>query len=149
MVESKSDKANKKLLIIPCSKTKKKLTNISAIELYDGPFFRMLRKYNSQKFDIMVLSAKYGIINGNRKISFYDQKMTSERAKELSSKINVDLSRLLSQHCYDDIYINIGKIYFEAIKSSMGLFENKKVHLASGGIGMRLHHLRNWICQNT
>ncbi|MCK9631042.1 MAG: hypothetical protein M0R30_05310 [Methanoregula sp.] len=148
MIRSKLDEENKKLLIIPCSKVKKNLVNTSAIELYDGPFFRMIRKYRSNDFDILVLSAKYGMIKGDKKISFYDQKMTIDRANELSSKITIELSQLLNEHYYEDIYINIGKIYFEALKPSLNLFENKNVHLASGGIGMRLHHLRNWICQD-
>lgn len=149
MINSKMDEENRKLLIIPCSKVKKNLIDTSAVELYDGPFFRMIRKYRSNDFDILVLSAKYGMIEGNRKISYYDQKMTLERAKELSNEIHSNLSLYLHENCYDDIYINVGKIYFEALKPSFYLFNHKNVHLASGGIGTRLHYLKNWVCPET
>lgn len=147
MINSNMDEENKKLLIIPCSKVKKNLMNTSAVELYDGPFFRMIRKYRTNDFDILVLSAKYGMIEGNKKISYYDQKMSLERAIELSSEIHLNLSQCLHKKCYDDIYINVGKMYFEALKPSFYLFDNKKVHLASGGIGTRLHFLKSWVSQ--
>jgi hypothetical protein len=142
----KLERVNKKLLIIPCSKVKKNLINASAIELYDGPFFRMIRKYNPNKFDILVLSAKYGIIEGKEKISYYDQKMTRKRADELSGEINLKLSHFLYDTDYDEVFINLGKIYFEALRPSMTLFDHKTIHSAKGGIGMRLHYLKNWIC---
>lgn len=147
MINPTADEESRKLLIIPCSKVKKNLMNISAVELYDGPFFRMIRKYRSNNFDILVISAKYGIIEGNKKISYYDQKMTVERAKELSKEIHATLSQYLHENCYSDIYINLGKTYFDALKPSFYLFDKKKVHLASGGIGTRLHFLKNWVCQ--
>ncbi len=147
MINSNMNKGNKKLLIIPCSKVKKNLVNTPAVDLYDGPFFRMIRKYRSKDFDILVLSAKYGMIEGHKKISYYNQKMTSERAKELSNEIHSLLSQRLHKNYYDDVYINVGKLYFEALKPSFYLFDNKKVHLASGGIGTRLHFLKNWVSQ--
>jgi hypothetical protein len=147
MIDSNLDKENKKLLIIPCSKVKKKLINTSAVELYDGPFFRMIRKYRSKNFDILVLSAKYGIIKSDMIISNYDQKMTPERAKELSSTINNDLTRYLADKKYESVYINLGNLYFKALEPSMNLFKDTNVHHANGGIGIRLHQLKEWICQ--
>jgi len=148
MTNSKLNTTNKKLLIIPCSKTKNKKNNCSAIDLYDGPFFKVIRKHNPKNFDIIVMSAKYGIIDVNKKISYYDQKMTLDRAKELSTTVSDELDVILTRSYYDEVYINLGKIYFEALKPSLNLFKNTKIHMASGGIGMRLHYLRNWICQD-
>jgi len=60
----------KYLLIIPCSKRKTAppRVKVSAINLYDGPFYRIIRKAfresgKPDNLDIMILSAKYGLID--------------------------------------------------------------------------------------
>lgn len=146
MANQKLNEENTRLLIVPCSKIKRRLFNTSALELYDGPFFRLIRKYKPKNLDIFVLSAKYGMIKSDMPISYYDQKMTKERAKELSGIINRDLAQYLSGKQYKNVYINLGKIYYNALEPSMNLFKNSNVYHASGGIGLRLHQLKNWIC---
>jgi hypothetical protein len=49
------EKAN--LLVLPCSKQKKKLNNVPAIELYDGPFYRIVKKHNLSNIIILIVSA--------------------------------------------------------------------------------------------
>ena len=144
-MNSKLNTVKTKLLIIPCSKIKRPVINTSALKLYDGPFFRMIRKYNPDDFDILILSAKYGMIQSNSVISCYDQKMTEEQAKKLSCLINGNLTQFLVDKEYENVYINLGKIYFKALEPSMNLFKDVNVHFASGGIGMRLQQLKKWI----
>jgi len=140
---------NTKLLIVPCSKIKRNLSNTPALELYDGPFYKIIRKRRPKNMDVLILSAKYGLIEGDMPISTYDQKMTSERAKELGNTINFSLSNYLSDKHYENVHINLGKVYFSALEPSLNLFENSEIQLANGGIGMRLQQLKNWICQHS
>jgi len=86
--KNENGNARKKyLLILPCSKRKKPVSKAQALELYDGPFYRVVRKAKPQNLDILILSAKYGLISSNESISYYDQMMTAERAEELASEI--------------------------------------------------------------
>jgi len=142
----------KYLLIIPCSK-RKILTlgcEISAIDLYDGPFYRILRKFFrqhdvSQYIDVLILSAKYGFIRPHDLISTYDEYMTSLKAKEFSSNIYNFLKALLNREEYQEIFINLGKTYALALADSEELLNQYNVFWAKGQIGERMHQLKNWI----
>lgn len=137
--------SKKKLIILPCSKSKKVLTNTQAINLYDGPFYRLIRKYNPSDTEIMILSAKYGLIESTDKISYYDQKMTKDRAKELSNCVSIKLTQKLNENDYIRIYINLGKIYTYALADSMSALNQHNTLFASGRIGERISQLKQWI----
>ncbi len=142
----KNKKRNKKfLLILPCSKQKKELYGVRALELYDGPFYRVIRKNKPKNLDILILSAKYGLISSEDSISYYDQIMTNERAEELSNKIILRLDEKLKDKCYNNIFINLGKTYMLALKGSKSVLDEYNVYHASGQIGERLHQLKNWL----
>lgn len=132
------------LLILPCSKQKKKLDNVPAIELYDGPFYRIIKKHNLSNIVILIVSAKYGLINSDEVISFYDQKMTRIRAKEIASEINSKMEGKIDIDNYDKIFINLGKDYMRALEGS-NIICNNNVVFAKGKIGERLHQLKNWL----
>ena len=53
------------LLIMSCSKTKKHLENVPAIELYDGQAYRVMRKRSPENLEILIISAQYGIIRSS------------------------------------------------------------------------------------
>ena len=142
----------KYLLIIPCSK-RKVLTlgcKIPAIDLYDGPFYRILRKFFRQHnvfqyIDILILSAKYGFIRPHDLISTYDEGMTPRKAKEISSGIYNFLKALLNKEQYQEIFINLGKTYALALINSEELFNQHNVFFVKGQIGERMHQLKNWL----
>ena len=137
---------NKKyLLILPCSKRKKQMNNLPAIYLYDGPFYRILRKYDLKDIDIIIISAKYGLILSNKLISNYDQKMTVDRAMAIKRETNNRLEKKIMNINYEEIFINLGKIYMLALLESRSMLERKNVLWASGGIGERNHQLKEWL----
>jgi len=147
---------DKYLLIIPCSKRKAGLpgAKIPAIDLYDGPFYRIIRKVfrecgKPDNLDIMILSAKYGLITYNKTIIDYDQKMTISRAKTLSSTVRPRLKDALKGNRYAKVFINLGKLYMLALDSSKDLLDEQNVCCASGRIGERMQQLRNWITRLT
>jgi len=143
---------HKYLLIIPCSKRKVLALGckIPAIDLYDGPFYRILRKFFrqhdvSQYMDILILSAKFGLIKCYDLISTYDECMTPRKAKELSLEIYNFLKPLLSREQYQEIFVNLGKTYALALTDSEGLLNQCNVFYAKGQIGERMHQLKNWL----
>jgi len=140
------------LLIISCSKRKASLpkVRVPAIDLYDGPFYRIIRKAfrehgRPDNLDIMILSAKYGLITHNEIIANYDQKMTISRAKVLSSPVRVRLADTLKENRYEKVLINLGKLYMLALDGSRDLLDEYNVCCASGRIGERIKQLKEWL----
>lgn len=80
------------LIFMPCSQTKAEGKDIPARKLYKGVFFQTLESNipfdNPNEPQVLILSAKHGVIRQDRKISPYDQKMDKERADELIADIN-------------------------------------------------------------
>lgn len=147
MSEKVANQGKEYLLILPCSKRKKALSIAPAIELYDGPFYRVLRKNMSLNLDVLILSAKYGLIDSNEIISPYDQIMTIERAKELANDVRIKLEEIFKSNQYDGIFINLGRTYMIALEESASILCKHKVCRAKGKIGERLHQLKNWLAE--
>jgi len=145
MNERWKNKGKKYLLILPCSKRKKRISNAYSIDLYDGPSYRMVRKNRLENLDILILSAKYGLIRYNEKISDYDQIMTVERAEELANGIYIKLKEILKMNHYDHVFINLGRTYAIALEKSKTMLSKYSVYWANGQIGERLHQLKKWL----
>jgi hypothetical protein len=145
MNEKVENQGKRYLLILPCSKRKKPVSKAPALELYDGPFYRVLRKNISANLDSSILSAKYGLISSQDTISYYDQIMTPELAEKLSSEITTKLEEILVDGCYGEIFINLGKTYMLALEGSKNMLDEYNVYWASGQIGERLHQLKTWL----
>ena len=145
MVRKMNDNNKKYLLILPCSKRKNLFSETSALDLYDGPFYRVLRKNMPPNLDSLILSAKYGLISSKDTVSYYDQIMTPERAEELSPEIMTKLETIIRNGCYDEIFINLGKTYMLALEESRDMLDGYNVCWAGGQIGERLHQLKTWL----
>lgn len=77
-----------RLLILACSQRKRpEASPLPAIERYDGPAFRVLRRYcrliQDSGLIVYVVSAEFGLISAEKTIPTYDRRMTSERAEDL------------------------------------------------------------------
>ncbi|WP_421077643.1 peroxide stress protein YaaA [Methanothermococcus sp. Ax23] len=140
----------KYLLILSCSKTKKNIDRAPAIELYDGMYYRVLRKNfnlkDNKNLDILILSAKYGLIDSNEIIDYYDQLMTSKRAEELKDSVKSKLKEVLKNNNYDEIFITMGATYEKAFDSECReLLQKYNTHWIEGMIGERLQQLKKWL----
>jgi predicted RNA-binding protein len=143
---------DKYLLIIPCSKRKIETIQdkVVALDLYDGPFYRIIRK-NFREYgelnnlDIGILSAKYGLIPSYEHIAYYDQKMTANRARELSASIKKILTKQLRRNDYREIFINVGKSYMLALETCSHILNSENVVSAHGMIGERMQQLKTWM----
>src|SRR5438552_8647519 len=97
MAEGRAIASKKQLVVLGCSATKVESEgSLPAIDLYDGPTFRVLRSYLRsyrwpEPLSVAVLSAKYGIIGGLSHIATYDQRMTVDRANQLAKSVTQTL----------------------------------------------------------
>jgi len=147
--------SHSRLLIVPCSQTKK-ITDIptAAINVYDGPTYKSLRKNvkffdNNNGLDIYIISAKYGLIEPLYEIQTYDQKMDDKQAKRLNPKIRQDLLKIIQNKTYSEIYVDTGNSYSLALEGFQGMVKryspNTLFKMGHGKNGQRLHEMKEWI----
>lgn len=146
------DTERRYLLILSCSKRKRPDPGLlPAIERYDGVNFRVLRKarregYWPDHLDVLILSAKYGLLEWDKPIENYDSRMTQKRALELQSTVGTQLSGYLSQTDYQEVFINLGRAYLIALASAQQeLNIQEKVRYATGGIGKKMAQMKSWL----
>ena len=145
-IEEKSiDRSQRRLLLISCSASKRNLRNRPAIEVYDGPSYRMLRKYTRSDMDILILSAKYGLITHDERISNYDQRMTKQRALDLRDETTTKLVSVIKTHDYHEVYVDLGAAYRYAIDFNDPVLRSINFKFNEGTIGIRLHNLKTWL----
>ena len=96
--------------------------------------------------DVKIISAKYGLINANTLIEYYDQRMTTQRANELKPLIQKSLGADFRQNEYTEVYIDLGKDYLITI-SGVEIPASITQLTAYGRIGERLSRLKEWLTQ--
>lgn len=140
-----------RLLVMSCGKRKRFDTSpLPALERYDGPSFRVLRRYlathPAAPPDIYILSAKFGLIPADQPIPYYDQRLTPQRAAELRPTVREALGRILARREYEQIYLAVGRDYAQALDDFAGLVpEAALVMVAQGSQGKRLARLHDWL----
>jgi hypothetical protein len=141
------------LLIIACSQ-RKCLTPglLPALERYDGGSYRLLRKARREdnwpkRLDVLILSAKYGLIEASTPIAHYEQRMTRQRAIELHPQTLQVLQSYAEQNIFHEVYVDLGQDYAFAIRGIEQLFSKPSVTFAAGRIGERLSHLKTWLIE--
>lgn len=145
----KSD--TRSMLIIACSQRKSLESGfLPAIERYDGGSYRLLRKakregYLPERLDILILSAKYGLITASTSIATYEQRMTREHASELQAQTVQILQSYAQQYPYQEVYVDLGHDYYLAIGDVNNIFANATIIYAEGKIGERLARLKRWL----
>ena len=120
------------LIIAGCSKKKLKYP-AAAKDLYQGVLFKKIKKLvESNNFDFMIISAKYGLLKGIDLINPYNKKIHYK--KDIIELREIVIPKLISiEENYNQIIIIMGKKYREVIKP---LFKEKyKMVYDSRGIG--------------
>lgn len=139
-----------RLLLIACSQRKKPDPGLlPAIDRYDGPAFRVLRKHlagsPADSLAVLVLSAEYGLIEASHPIPDYDRLMTLARAEELRAGV-VQSGRIFLAKGWGEVGVCVGRHYRAALA---GLLEHTPagvlLRTISGGLGPRLTRLRAWL----
>lgn len=141
----------RRLLIMACSARKFPTPgSVPAIQRYDGVAFRVVKKLLREgrfpdDVDVLILSARFGLIESDHPIPDYDVRMTSERAREQSEENRNVLGRLLASDSFSEVFISAGRDYspalepFEAWRGAATVTTNK------GKIGVQLKSLKGWL----
>ncbi|GEO06159.1 hypothetical protein AAE02nite_38230 [Adhaeribacter aerolatus] len=150
-----------RLLLLSCSQLKKNTTVLlPAIERYDGPFFKVLRKYrespNSNLPLTFILSAEHSLIAADELIGNYDRKMTLVRARELQPLVEEKLNGLIQRktELLQEVMVCMSNNYLEALNPSqlnrltgyVQESEPKIIH-TQGSIGKQVSNLYEWLYQ--
>ena len=108
-------------IVISCSE--KKIASslpIPVIDIYDGPYFKTLRKLKREGLfpedvKVFVISAKYGLLQLNDTIMSYDQHMTKNRASQLAYKVVNDLINAIKEDVSKELVVNLGADYMPSL----------------------------------
>lgn len=138
----------RRALLLACSQRKAPDHGLlRAIERYDGPAFRVLRRYLRASGDrdliVYIMSAEFGLIPGSRSIPSYDRRMTRERAAELAPSVARDLTAAIHTARPSELFICAGETYVGALAGWKRGPLN--VHFAAPGQGRKLRSLKNWL----
>jgi cytoplasmic iron level regulating protein YaaA (DUF328/UPF0246 family) len=142
----------KKLLIIPCSKTKNSFAYIPEVgfpawHYYDGGIFRVIKnriqrnEWPHKDVEVLILSAEYGLMHANQHITPYDRLMTPQRARELRSDVKSTLSLWVKHFSVNELFICLGKTYKKAMPERYP--EGVQVTYLDGMIGQKLSQIKN------
>ncbi len=149
MAVGNTQASRKQLVVLGCSATKVEAQGLlPAINLYDGPTFRVLRSYLRdfrwpESLSVAVLSAKYGIIGGLSNITSYDQRMTAERATQLAGEVSRTLKDWSRAHPRIDLVI--GRDYLRSIDPNLLSSPRPAVQVVEGTIGVKLNRLHDML----
>jgi hypothetical protein len=155
------------LLILSCSSRKlwPELPGalFPALELYDGPAYRTLRKALRESQPerhpvVLILSAEHGLIRAEEEIALYDRRMDAARAREIADDAR-SLERLAQvlacarrrapdpevEHARVFVF---GGVHYRAVVQAWehaGHFGPLRLRYCEGGIGVQLGQLKRWL----
>jgi hypothetical protein len=147
--------SDRRLLILSCSQRKRSDPGLlPAIERYDGPAFRVLRRFLREQpgvagLDVFVLSAAYGLIPAEYPIAEYDQVMTPQRAAELHDEMLAIFSKLIRTG-HTVLCLTLSVKYLIALEGWSALVPpGVSVTVANGSQGVKLTQLKRWLWGET
>lgn len=109
------------LLIVCCSATKSsQIKSIPALLRYLGKTFLFLKHLfleNSWPIhvDLLIVSAKFGLVKPEQLIPFYEQQITQETVSQTEQMIDDQIEN--QEFNYVECFLNLPKLYLSAIKS--------------------------------
>lgn len=138
------------LLLVACSRRKRDTPGLlPAIERYDGPIFRLIRRFRRHHPTgprVVILSAAFGLIPADQPIPWYDRRMTPARAHALQPEVECDLRAMVRDCSPQEIFICMGKTYREALPDRGTILPaDLPVRLAAGTMGAQLAALHDWL----
>jgi hypothetical protein len=140
------------LVLMACSRRKAAgRAEGRAWDVYDGRLFQVLKKalraspWWPDRVRILIVSARYGILSPEDRITAYDQRLTTTTAREWRGAVAEALRHIASAHKYRSVHINLGRAYREALPDLRSLFAGAVLDWASGGIGRRNAQTRRWV----
>jgi len=121
---------------------------VKAVDLYNGVFFSVYKKAmrkNPQlesKLKLLIISAKYGLLEDSEHISYYDLKMTDMIASQQRYDNTSRLKYLIDRDNPASMAVVMGKTYLQSIDLSEITIP---IQIINGEIGVMLHELKAWL----
>lgn len=144
--------SKRRLLILSCSARKRLCAGkIPAWDLYDGVMFRVVKRLQrSGQFpddvEIIILSAKHGLIMPSQPIEWYDQKMTLQTSAQQAELNSQKLRSVIARGTFEEVFLCLGRAYLNALLPfEKWLPSNIHIKIAEGGIGCKMRQLRQWL----
>ena len=140
-----------RLLVTACSQRKRPDEGrLPAIERYDGPAFRVVRRFlrthPAEPISVYILSARYGLIGQMETIPEYDQRMTAERARELAPGVVAALEQFVGTPPCSKMLLCVGRTYLPALVGyEKAIAPTTMVRVSEGSLGRRLAELYDWL----
>lgn len=138
-----------RLLLLSCSDAKRvqPIEPLPAIDRYNGVFFQVLKKWRrehpqAQGPDVLIISARFGLLSPETPIPYYDQRLKADQAKILAPKVQAVLQGQMTARGYTDILVNLGRDYLPVLDGLVGMQTAKWCH---GPIGVRARQLKAWL----
>jgi hypothetical protein len=139
------------LVILGCSQ-RKRLTShlLPAIDRYDGPVFRVLRKHTrdvpEDSIDACVLSGRFGLIPGKFLVPRYDLRIAGGDHATLRLQVEKQLKRTLHKIQPERLFVSVGSQYWPLIQETLTReVPPARIEVATGGIGGRASQLAHWL----
>lgn len=139
------------LLIISCSKRKRTAPRpLPAVELYDGPVYRTLRRYSRQigssPVDTLIISARHGCILPETLLDTYDETLSSAVDPRFVALVSSQFLQLTQQAIYASVLVSLSDRYLQAITDCLGALRGSpEVEFTTGRIGKRLRQVKLWL----
>ena len=142
-----------KIILIGCSKSKNpdsRIKPVPAAELYISPLFIKSLKYARRLkagngIPIHILSAKYGLLDLDSEVSYYDEVLSNSKKKnrQWGERVVIRLEDKYGELSNKELIILAGRKYYECL--NLG---SCKLQLPLDGLkmGERLHRL-NELCR--
>jgi hypothetical protein len=144
----------KRLLVLACTSRKRPDAGLlPAIQRYDGPSFRVLRKYRrsiaDEGLNVVILSAEFGLIGDHEQIPDYDRFMNTQRAIQLRRKVLNQFGRVTDEFAPTSMLISAGQTYMRAMPDLQTIrAQGVVVKVADGPPGKKLSKLHDWLYQD-
>jgi hypothetical protein len=122
---------------------------IPAIDLYDGPLFRTLRRavaLSCEPVDVWILSAKHGLVPASELLSPYDEQLNVARASELTTRVREQWTHGPGRAHWNSMLVAVGAVYEQALTQIWPMLSPTiAVQISRGTIGRRASTLRRWL----
>jgi hypothetical protein len=136
------------LLILACSQLKRDVRGmVRFCDLYDGPFWRDLRKSGFPLTNVAAISGLYGYLRPGRPIETYDQLLDDEKVQRTISTGN-DLHQLARDvDAAPSAFVVGGRLYREIAAAAARAYDLPKISYASGSFLQLRGQLNAWLRQ--
>jgi hypothetical protein len=150
-----------KLLILNCSKSKQGTGGqIPALELYDGPKFKVVRKAIAegrapQDLRVLILSALHGWVWHDEELGYYDRTWDSAaEPRSAARRLSTELDERIDTDRPEAILFDLSLIYQQAVPHSdwfvatqrrYGTRFGTRLEMTGGGIGVQIGQVKTWL----